>query len=187
MEELLRGNCWNGALSRLSFSGMQCLGSPLIFTIYLFQFLFTGCTNPHRMWPNRQHVWGLCLILITMGLKPTACQRHCHSGADENMRTRLEALKSHPPTLCWWWWLMPPMVWNCKLRLLSGDVHVTSNNTLLFKHIRFLHKMALGNCGVTTWDVKCLRVQAVLSPVTEITEVIFTNLIKHRMALVFFM
>lgn len=107
--------------------------------LFTFQFLLTGCTNPSRNLPPknvtkqpecRQHVWGsFFIVTVTKILKPTACQKR--TAALLLMGTSLAALKCRPPTRCWWW-LMPPMVWNYKLRLLSGSVHITSNNTLTF-------------------------------------------------------
>lgn len=132
-----RGIYWHGAMSKLSFREGNAMVRPFIFTLYVLMLLLLHIKNPctHKMWLNKQHVRGCFFIMImTIILKPTARQRHTAALLVRKMSW--VAFKRRPPTLCWWWWLMPPMVWNCKLWMLSGTVCVTMNNTQPLKIVQ---------------------------------------------------
>lgn len=124
-------------MSKLSFQEGNAMACPLIFTLYSLMLLFLHIQNPcpHKMWQNRQHVWGCFFIMtITIILKPTARQRHTAALAgEENELSGFQASPTHAVLM---------VVTNatyglkCKLWMLSGTVCVTMNNTQPLKIVQ---------------------------------------------------
>lgn len=123
--ELLR----NAMLASLIFT---------VYTVYSFPLFLLAAqilreTGPHRMWQtdqqSGQHVWGLS-VTTRIILKLTARQTHIDSAADANKSNSPSVMPTHSVLMG-----MTNTTYgrNCKLHLLSGNVHVIGNDTHTFQ------------------------------------------------------